>query len=247
MDAGGAPVDVGASIGAGGADVGSPTPGSDAATSAANGPASSPGAMGPLAGADGPSSATSFSCSLVIGPKATAEWFNAGFEQLVPDGQWELLAVTAGWIEAWADPAYPAWTSMPSSPCATAPDRVIFVGVDRNHDSDQVAREEWIRLLKAVVGNLTAKFSTLRRIELATFVRAPGNIPCAASFPKKSWIDPVQDEANTIVSSMFPTMVTVAPKFEVQSCADFGGNPPHFSTVAAPAVAIAIASHYKTH
>jgi hypothetical protein len=61
----------------------------------------------------------------------------------------------------------------------------------------------------------------------------------------KSWIKPAQDQANEMVAAMFPGLVTVSPKFEVRSCADFGGNPPHFSGAGATATAKMIAEYYN--
>jgi hypothetical protein len=226
----------------------------------AHSPAGSPDGPGPGDGAvvadaanqtvDGPpgtpAGPNAFTCTLVIGIQATGQWFDAGFEKLVDDSKWELIAVHSGFIQDWADPNGPMWSMSPSSPCASnpkAPDRVIFVGLYL-HWMDATV-DQWVSQLAAVVTNLKAKNSNLRRVELATFVRAPGDMPCPGTMPFKSWIKPAQDQANVTVAAMFPDLVTVSPKFEVSSCADFGGNPPHFTSAAAMAVAKMIADNYN--
>src|SRR3954470_23431539 len=63
-----------------------------------------------------------FTCSLVIGIQATGDWFNGGFEKIVDNNRWELMAVHSGFIDYWADPKDKIWGSKPSSACATNAD-----------------------------------------------------------------------------------------------------------------------------
>jgi hypothetical protein len=184
-----------------------------------------------------------YGCTMVIGIAATGQWFNAGFEKLVPNDKWEVVAVHSAKIENWANPNDKLWAAKPSSACAQNggnPDRIIFVGLNWVYDT----LEQWVPPLIATVKNFKAKYSNLKRLELATFVRAPMNKPCPASMPFKSWIKPAQDQANEMVAAMFPDWVVVAPKFEVKTCGDFGGNPPHFTSGAATATAKMIADYY---
>jgi hypothetical protein len=100
-------------------------------------------------------------------------------------------------------------------------------------------------VLDQAVKTFKAKNPNLKRLELSTFVRAPGDKPCPASMPFKSWIRPEQDEAYQKIAAMYPGFVTVAPKFKVASCADYGGNPPHFTGGGATAAAKLIGDHYN--
>ena len=193
----------------------------------------------------GPEDPKAFECTLVIGIAATGQWFGAGFEKIVPNDKWELLAVHSGFIQYWADPANAFWGKAPSSPCATnakTPDRVILEALYLHWMPATV--DEWVKVLDETVKTFKAKNPNLKRLEFSTFVRAPGDKPCAAAMPFKSWIRPEQDEAYQKIAAMYPGFVTVAPKFKVASCADYGGNPPHFTGGGANAAAKLVGEHY---
>jgi hypothetical protein len=195
-----------------------------------------------------PSDAGPFTCTRVIGSAQASEWYQAAFETYVPDGNWELVSIHSGFIQFWADPKNPVWSAPPESHCvvtAGGPDRVIFIAL-LYQDLDV---NTWISQLSAVVSNLKAAFPKLRRIELATFVRAPGNMPCAdgaSMLPLKSTISPAQDAANVTVAAANPGFVRVDPKFEVTSCGDYGGNPPHLAPAAAPVIAAKLGAYYRS-
>jgi len=184
-------------------------------------------------------------CNLVIGIKATGEWFNAGFESAVDGARWEVIPVHNGHLELWADPKNSLWSLAPGSPCARnagSPERVIFVGTNY----DYTTTDEFVPKLTAVVHNLQAKFPRLQRIELMTYVRAPGNMPCPGNLSVKTYIKAAQDQSNELVAAAFPGLVSVAPKFEVRSCADYS-MPPHFTSAAAMAAARTIGAYYQAH
>ncbi|HET7719208.1 MAG TPA: hypothetical protein VFK43_04520, partial [Acidimicrobiales bacterium] len=167
----------------------------------------------------------SYACTRIIGINATAEWYNAGFESLVKGDRWELVRVHSGFVELWANPGSGAWSTNPTSPCAggVKPDRIIFVAL--NFDTNTL--EQWLPPLTAVVKNLRDKFPGLKRIELGTFVRAPGNTPCPQAPAKRSTIAAAEDQAIAMVAAANPDLVRVAPKFEAKTCGEFSGNPPH--------------------
>src|SRR3954453_7908407 len=138
------------------ADAGAPKPATDAAPAPAGG--------------DG----AGYACPLVIGINATSEWYDQGFEKLVPNEKWELIRVHSGFIELWADPNNGVWKTAISSPCAqnpNQPDRVLFVALN----FDFTTLDQWLPPLTATVKNLRARYASAKRIELMTFVRAPGN------------------------------------------------------------------------
>jgi hypothetical protein len=187
-----------------------------------------------------------FSCTMVIGIAATSQWFNAGFEKLVDGNKWEVLAVHSGFIQTWADPKGSFWNMSASSACTTnakTPDRVIQVALWLHWMPATV--DEWVKALDQVVQNWKAKNPNLKRLEFATFVRSPDMKPCPGGMEFKSYIRPEQDMAYEMIAAKYPGLVYVAPKWEVSSCADFGGNPPHFSSSGAMKAAKQIADYYN--
>jgi hypothetical protein len=196
----------------------------------------------PAAGPKGP-----FSCSLVIGIQATADWFNGGFETMVGGGdKWELLAVHSGFVNYWADPSNKVWGQKPSSACtmnAGNPDRVILTALYLHWMHASV--EEWVNVLSTAVKNFKEKYSNLKNVELTTFVRSPGEKPCPGGMTFKSYIEPEQDQAYAMMPALFPGLVTVAPRTEVSSCADYGGNPPHLTGAGKANAAKKLAALYK--
>jgi hypothetical protein len=184
-----------------------------------------------------------YTCTLVIGINATAEWYNQGFEKLVDGARWELIRVHSGFIQLWADPKDGVWSTGMSSACAqnaNNPDRVIFVALQ----FDYTTLDQWLPPLQATVKNLQAKYTNAKRIELATFVRAPGNKPCPQAPAKRSTIAAAEDEAIAMVVAANPGQLVVSPKFEAATCGEFSGNPPHPTAAGGMAWAKRIAEHY---
>ena len=176
-----------------------------------------------------------FTCSLVIGISATGDWFKAGFEKIVDNDRWQLMAVHSAFINEWADPKNAIWGSKPSSPCtknADNPDRVILT-VLSNH-WEIVPAEEWLKQISGAVKNFKTKYSNLRNLELATFVRSPGDKPCPLGDTFRKYDLAPADQAFELAAAMFPDLVTVAPKVHVDSCDDYNNHPPHLQ-LAGPA------------
>ena len=203
-------------------------------------PAADAGA-GAEAAAPPPAGTEEFVCTRLIGINATAEWYGA-FDTMVDGARWELVRVHSGYVDKWADPKSEFWATAPTSPCmrnSGNPDRIIFVGLKWEY----TMASQWLPHLTAVVNNMKAKYPALKRVELGTFVRAPGNKPCPPNNPYRSSIYPGQDEANAMVAAAMPDLVRVHPKFEVKACSDFQ-NSPHLSTAGRRVVAGIYADHY---
>jgi hypothetical protein len=98
--------------------------------------------------------------------------------------------------------------------------------------------------LTAVVKNLEAKYPGVKRIELGTFVRAPGNKPCPQAAPKRSTIAQAEDDAIAMVAAANPDLVRVHPRFEAKTGSEFSGNPPHPSAAGGAAWSKMYAEHY---
>ena len=237
--------------GGSGATPGGPGAASDAgSTSDLSGPepvsdSHDAGAVAPGPGPAGGADPSAFACNLVLGIKQTGEWFSAGFETQVDNARWEVVPVHNGHIELWADPKNGIWGQKPQSPCtqgAAAPDRVIFVGT--NYDYTTV--EEFLPKYVAVIDNIKAKFASVKRIELMTHIRAPGNKACPGALDFKTFIKPAQDQALEMAVAKYPGLVFASPKFEVDACADYGLYP-HFKGGGAAAVGKKVGEFYKSH
>ncbi len=203
-------------------------------------PDAGPSAPAPT-GAQGP-----FTCSLVIGIQATGDWFNGGFEKIVDNARWELMAVHSGFINYWADPKDKIWGTKPSSACAKNadnPDRVILTGLSLHWQKYTV--DEWITQLSAAVKNFQARYSNLKNVELSTFVRSPGDKPCPLGDTFRVYDMVEQDQAYGMMKGLFPGLVTVAPIVKVDSCDDYAGHPPHLPGGPAARAAMKMGALYK--
>jgi hypothetical protein len=187
---------------------------------------------------------SAFSCTLLIGIQATEEWYTAGFETMVDNSKWELIWVHSGFVELWANANDPVWTTAITSPCAQnpdKPDRVIFVAL--NYIETTLAF--WTPAMTSAVANIQAKYPSVKRIELMSFIRAPGNTACPQAPAPRSTITPAQDQAAAMVAAANPGLVFVAPQFEVKTCGEYSSNPPHPTTPGATAWATMMASYYR--
>ncbi len=121
----------------------------------------------------------------------------------------------------------------PVSPCVERsdhPDRVVFTGVQWVWKT----REAWQEGLSAVVTNIRARYPGVKRIDLLTMLRGPGNRTCGSEM---TVVAPYVDEAVATVAAKFPGLVVAAPKVEVQSCDVFTKGGPHFTDAGMSAVA----------
>jgi hypothetical protein len=226
--------------GAGGSSAG--TGGTTTATDAGSSPADT--ASPPPASAPGMADSESlYTCTHLIGINATQEWFGAGFEGMVENGKWQMVRVHSGFVDLWANANNGFWNTAPTSACATnskTPDRIIFIGL-RFEWTDKA---QWVQALTSVVKNLKDKYPGVKRIELGSFVRGPGNKPCGNAPAYRSTIHPSQDQAIDEVVATDPKLLRASPHFEVTACSDFSGNPPHFAGNGGKNVAKVVGDYY---
>lgn len=168
--------------------------------------------------------ADDYRCTQVIGVSVTGDWWNAGFEKGINGDRWQVLWRKQAFVELWADPASELWKLAPQSPCASgadAPDRVIFTAVNWTFTSGA----EWTPALQKAVDTIKAKYPQVRRIELVTMLRGPGNQTCGNL---KTVVQPYIDEAVATVVAASGPLVVAGPKVET-SCEVFVKGGPHFS------------------
>ena len=180
----------------------------------------------------------------------TREWFLAGFESDagIINGRWQLKAREHGYITEWANPNSDFWNQELESPCATGstnPDHVVLTVLSWA-PACCTTQPQWEQQVEAAVSNLVAKYGALKRIDLMTVIRGPGNQLCPTPPAANETIalPPELDAALAAVATKHPGLVYVAPKFEAPSCAAFSGGGPHLTTAGNTAVAKDIAAHF---
>ena len=192
----------------------------------------------------GPSS-SDFVCSWVLGIHTTQEWFVAGFENIVDNARWECSGIEMAQF-GWANPNSTLWQSPIDSPCTTSsktPDRIVFTGVD----SVSTTVAEFLPQYVSVVNIIKTKFPSVKRIDLMTLARAPGDMECiGANRSGSSYIKPAQDEAIAMMVAMYPGFVFATPKWEVKSCSDFTLCP-HITPQANMELAKTIGDYFLTN
>ncbi|HVR62813.1 MAG TPA: hypothetical protein VMU50_13000, partial [Polyangia bacterium] len=197
--------------------------------------------------AGGPTlTAKDFTCSWVVGITTTGEWYRSGFENVVDNARWQNTHVEMGHLEKWADPANGIWNVTIDSPCAMnskTPDRVVFSAVKY----EWTTMEEFLPAYISAIKNFLTKYPSIKQIWLMTYERAPMDMQCnGANRPTYSWIKPVQDQVAAMMPAMFPGIVYIAPKWEVDKCSDFGLCP-HLSGAANMAEAKKIGEFFLTN
>jgi hypothetical protein len=174
-----------------------------------------------------------FVCTQIMGVSVTGDWFGAGFEEGIDGSRWQALWRSHAFVEQWADPASDLWAMKPQSPCAKRsdnPDRVIFTGVNWEYKT----REAWQEKLAAVVATIRKKYPGVRRIDLLTMLRAPGNQSCGSEM---TVVAPYVDAAVAAVVAASPGLVFAGPKVTIDTCDVFTKGGPHFTDAGMAAVA----------
>jgi hypothetical protein len=180
----------------------------------------------------------------------TREWFEAGFQTNpgIVDGRWQLKAREHGYITEWANPNSDFWNEMIESPCtngSTNPDHVVLTVLSWA-PACCVTQPEWDAQITAAITTLKGKYSALKRIDLMTVIRGPGNMLCPTppATGETIVIPPELDAALAAAATKFPNFVFVAPKFEAPNCASFSGGGPHLTTAGNTAVAKLISAAF---
>jgi len=188
-----------------------------------------------------------FTCNLIIGLLVTQEWFNAGFETVAPNANWELKAAHYAYTQEWANPNSTFWATPITSACtknADMPDRVIYVALNW----DYTTAAQWESDVTKDVNVIKMKYPSVKNIELLTVVRCP--LSCGTPPPRPGetcYVEPYSDQALAAVAAKMPDLVTVGPKFQDDTCTDFLNLGTHMTTAATAATGIKIGTYYATH
>jgi hypothetical protein len=107
------------------------------------------------------------------------------------------------------------------------------------------AESEWQSLTEMAVANLRAKYPALKRVDLMTVIRGPGNMACGTPAAGETIVMPPElDAALAAVAAENPGFVFVTPKFEAPNCAAFSGGGPHLTTAGDMTMAATISAYF---
>jgi len=186
-----------------------------------------------------------YTCNEIIGGSLAGEWFAAGFKTFVDGARWQIIPKSEAYTNLWADPANAIWSTPITSPCTNGsknPDRVIFIAFNWTYTT----AAQWQTDLEKIITNIQTKYTNVKRIDLMTMIRSPGNKTCGQA-TQEDIVQPFIDQAiATVVAASHTVQVTAAPKFYVPDCATFGTGSPHFTPAGNTAMAKIIGTFYAT-
>ena len=185
-----------------------------------------------------------FDCTEVIGLWVASQWWDS-FEKGVDNAHWEFTFQHHGYLEMFADPASPFWANAVSSKCTTnaaTPDRVVFLPFSLT----LATLDDWSTNLTKVVETMKTKFPGVKRIELMTTLRGPGNMPCANDTDPNTIVPPYVDQAIQMVADASGGLVSVGPKIELASC-DWWAGGTDLTGAGNTGAGQLLATYYQTH
>lgn len=209
----------------------------------------------PDAGRDQDAGKSAFTCNLVFGNTTTQQWFNGGFLTYpgIEASRWELIAVGHHYIGAWAQANDAGWTTAFDSnhKCANDaqnPERAIFIVTQSPPYS---TAKQYQTDITAIVKNIKAKYSQIKRIELTTLIRSPGNsdTACSSKSGNEQSIPAAEDEGLAAVAAdpAFAGLVFVLPPFYVTACSDFNPDAPQYTDKGAANIAKVYGAYFAAN
>jgi hypothetical protein len=235
-----------AGSGASGSGAGGDATGTAGAGGALGTAGSGAAGTGAAAGASGAGLTTKdFACTELIGLWVASQWWGS-FEAGVENAKWEFMFQHHGYLELFADPASPFWMNAVTSQCTMmpkTPDRVVFLPFSLSLRT----MDDWVTNLTKVIETMKGKFPGVKRIELMTTLRSPGNVPCAGNTDPDIVVAPYVDAAIQQVADASGGLVTVGPKIEVGSCSWWAGNSHDLTGAGNTGAGQLLAQYYQTH
>jgi hypothetical protein len=224
--------------------------GSGGGTGTGGGAGGSPGTGGADAGttaSDAGGATGGFTCNQVTAMTLTAEWYNAGFESNggIVNGRWQLKAMEHGYITEWANPNSTFWQTPITSPCtqqSASPDRIVLTVLSWTITT----QAEWETQIGLAIDDFKTKYPGVRRIDLITVIRGPGNMLCPTppAAGETIALPAALDAAIAAVAARMPGFVFAGPKFEAPNCAAFSGGGPHLTSAGNMNMARMIATYF---
>jgi hypothetical protein len=182
----------------------------------------------------------SFACTELIGLLIASRWWPTFDKDINAPAKWQFMFQWMGEVELFADPTNAYWNNAVATPCPGAkPDRVVFLP----HSLTLTTLADFQAALTKLIPTIQGKFPGVKRIELITTVRTPGNMPCNGV---GTVVPAYVDQAIQNVADASSGLVTVGPKAEVQSCAWFAAMD-DLTAAGYAGIGKLYADYYNTH
>lgn len=194
----------------------------------------------------GGSGGSDFTCTRVIGFSQTGSWFKNGFEDHVPNANWELLTRSGGAINLWAQPDYAGWAELVQSPCSSGPiDRVVLTISSLNYEEDSA----WFApFIQQTITNVLSKYLTVESIVLQPVVGGPGNGACLVAGSDGQTVVVRASHNHPLVDAAIATVVggdvAAGASPEVSECSDYQDDDGHLTLSGARDVARTLGQFY---
>ena len=135
------------------------------------------GGAGPGGAGGAPANTGPFVCNQAMPLTLTRQWFEGGFEKDagIVNARWQLKAREHGYITEWANPNSDFWNEPIESPCtngSTNPDHIVLMVLSWTCCTTAA---EWETQINLAIGNLKTRYPALKRLDLMTMIRGPGN------------------------------------------------------------------------
>lgn len=164
-----------------------------------------------------------------------------------------MFFVAHHYIDSWANSDDSAWTTPldighACAKDATTPDRVIFIVT---YAPPYPPESTYQTDTTSIVQNIEAKYPTVKRIEIMTLVRSPGNVAtaCSSAANNEQSIPAAEDQGIAAVAAdrAFAGLVFADPPLYVPSCSDFVTDKPQYTTAGAADIAKVYGAYYAAH
>jgi hypothetical protein len=201
----------------------------------------------------------------VIGFSQTAQWYQGraetdgqsatgeprGFEAIVDNNHWQLLAKGGAGVEEWSNPDFEGWSRSVVSPCAertASPDRALLT-ISGDTGSGPGSEQVWADEIDRAVTTITTKFPEVRQVILQPVVGGPDDSLCISPEGRRvraSANHPVIDQAIAIVIQNPSVAVEVIAGLSptVTGCTDYRDSQGHLTDTANDVVGRIIGRFY---
>ncbi len=187
-----------------------------------------------------------YTCTLVVGFSQTDQWYRMGFESIVGDDSWEIMAAFAG-VDRWGQPNDPVWRSPIRSACTDRtgdPNRVLL-SVSGPFGADEGA---WAKAIEDTLAVIRSRFLSVRNIVLQPVVGGPNHEDCffGGERVRASWQHAHIDHAIEMVlgrDAVGNLVAGISP--EVRTCDDYRDEVGHLTDEGAAAAAQSIGNFYR--
>jgi hypothetical protein len=190
--------------------------------------------------------AQEFACTHVIGFSQTRGWFSDTdtFENIVIDGNWQLIWQGGAGVDQWRNPNYGGWNQNIISSCtqnSNAPDRILLT-ISGPYGADEGA---WAEAIQETIDNIRIKYPSVQEILLQPVVGGPNHEDCflnGTALIRASWQHKHIDNA---IATLVGGDVLQGFSPEVNDCSDYVDQTGHLTTIGYENAATNIGSYYS--